>query len=78
MLGRIEAERYDQCARRKSTDRLFRRTERLHVTVVPGADRQRNIEIGTKPGPGAALVGIAPNAAIALLLRKQKPLARSR
>src|SRR5260370_39534591 len=61
VLGRIEAERHDQCARRKSTDRLFGGAERLRVAVVPGADRQRKVEIATKPGPGAARLRIAPN-----------------
>src|SRR6266852_779557 len=61
VLRRIEAERYDQSTRRKSTDGLFRYTERPHVAVILRADRQWNIEVGAKTGAHAALVSIAPD-----------------
>ena len=51
MLRRIETEGDDQCARRKGTNGFLRRSQRLHVAVIPGADRQRDVEIGAKPLP---------------------------
>ena len=61
MLRRIETERHDQRAGRKSMDGLFRDAERRDVAVIPGADRQRNIEIGAEAGARAALVRITPD-----------------
>src|SRR5258708_19610531 len=61
MLRRIEAERYHQRTRSKRADGLFCEPKRLNVAVVPGADRQRNVEIGTEPGTRAPLMRITPD-----------------
>ncbi len=61
VLRSVEAKRHDQCCRRKRLDGLPRDTECLHITIVLGAKRQWNIQIGPKARARTTLVRISPN-----------------
>src|SRR4029077_6787701 len=64
VLRRIEAERYDQRARRERLNGLFRNLKRLQVAVVTRSLGQGNVEIGAEPRPRAALVRKTPHEGI--------------
>ena len=64
MLGGVKAERDHERTGREGADGLFRHLERGEIAVVPGAERQGNIEVGAETSAGAALMGIAPEIGI--------------
>jgi hypothetical protein len=61
MLGRIKAERDHERAGREGTNGSCRDVECGEIAVIPGAERQRNVEVGAEPCALAALIGVAPN-----------------